>query len=76
MRIIDDKTNEKIDKVLAILSEDTTLREALIVTFACAAAVCETVLDQVEHKEQTRTAIIEYADMLVHHLVFYEPKPK
>ena len=73
---MDAKTNEKIDKVLAILCEDTSLREALIVTFACAAAVCETVLDQVQHKEEARTAIIEYADMLVNHLVFYEPKPK
>ena len=72
---MDAKTNEKINKVLAILSEDTTLREALTVTFSVTGAICETVLDQVVHKEDARRAILDYCDMLYNHTEGYEPKP-
>lgn len=61
---MDAKTNEKINKVLAILSEDTTLREALIVAFACCGAVSEMVLDQVTYKDAARRAILNYCDLL------------
>ena len=71
MRIIDDKTNERIDKVLAILSDDTTLREALIVSFACCGAVCEMVLDQVTYTAEARRAILNYCDMLRRRLQDY-----
>lgn len=73
---MDAKTNEKIDKVLAVICEDTTLREALTITFAVCAAVAETVLDQVEHTEDARSAILEYADLLRSHIAEYQPKPK
>ena len=61
---MDAKTNEKINKVLAILSEDTTLRDALIVAFACCGAICELVLDQVTYKSAARRAILNYCDLL------------
>ena len=72
---MDEKTNEKIDKVLAILCEDTTLRDALIIAFACCGAVCETVLDQVTYKPEARRAILNYCDMLRRRLQDYEPQP-
>ena len=71
MRIIDDKTNEKIDKVLAILSDDTTLRDALIIGFSCCGAICELVLDQVTYKAEARRAILNYCDMLRRRLQDY-----
>ena len=73
---MDDKTNEKIEKVLAILCKDTTLREALTVTFSVTGAICETVLDQVVNKEDARRAILDSCDMLYNHTECYEPKPK
>ena len=75
MRIMDEKTNEKINKVLAILCEDTTLREALTISFSCCGAICESILDQVVHKEDARRAILDYCDMLYNHTEGYEPKP-
>ena len=71
MRIMDDKTNEKIDKVLAILSDDTTLRDALIIGFACCGAICELVLDQVTYKPEARRAILNYCDLLRRRLQDY-----
>ena len=71
MRIIDDKTNEKIEKVLAILSEDTTLRDALVIAFACCGATCEMVLDQVTYTAEARRAILNYCDMLRRRLQDY-----
>jgi hypothetical protein len=73
---MDAKTNEKIDKMLAVVCEDTTFREALTITFSVCAAVAETVLDHVVHTEEVRTAILEYSDMLRDHIDGYEPKPK
>ena len=74
---MDAKTNEKIDKMLAVVCEDgTSLREALTITFAVCAAVAETALDQVVHTEEARTSILEYCDMLRDHIDGYEPKPK
>jgi hypothetical protein len=73
---MDAKTNEKIDKMLAVVCEDTTIREALRITFSVCAAVAETVLDQVVHTEEVRTSILEYCDMLRDLIDGYEPKPK
>ena len=68
---MDEKTSEKIDKVLAILSDDTTLRDALIIGFACCGAICELVLDQVTYKAEARRAILNYCDMLRRRLQDY-----
>jgi hypothetical protein len=73
---MDAKTNEQIDKVLAVVCENgTSLREALTITFSVCAAVAETVLDQVTFKDKAQRAILDYVNLLHDHVKHYEPKP-